>query len=38
VKEIFIPEKKSKVEILGGTPEEAAGALVEKLRREAKVL
>ena len=38
VQEIFIPEKKSKVEILGGTPEEAAAALVEKLRKEAKVL
>ena len=38
VKEIFIPEKKSRVEILGGTPEEAAAALVEKLRKEAKVL
>ena len=38
VKEIFIPEKKSKVEILGGTPEEAVAALVEKLRKEAKVL
>src|SRR5436853_1867107 len=38
VKEIFIPEKKSKVEMLGGTPEEAAAALVEKLRKEAKVL
>ena len=38
VKEILVPEKKSKVEILGGTPEEAAAALVEKLRREAKVI
>jgi len=38
VKEIFIPEKKSKVEILSGSPEEAAAALVEKLRKEAKVL
>src|SRR3989442_4593738 len=38
VKEIFIPEKKSKVEMLGGSPEEAAAALVEKLRKEAKVL
>jgi len=38
VKEIFIPEKKSKVEILSGTPEEAAAALIEKLRKEAKVL
>jgi electron transfer flavoprotein beta subunit len=38
VKDIFIPEKKSKVEILSGTPEEATVALVEKLRKEAKVL
>jgi electron transfer flavoprotein beta subunit len=38
VKEIFIPERKSKVEIIGGTPEEAAATLVEKLRKEAKVL
>ncbi len=38
VKEIFIPERKSKVEIIGGSPEEAAATLVEKLRREAKVL
>src|SRR5947207_2062191 len=38
VKEIFIPEKKSKVEILSGTPEEAAAALVEKLKKEAKVI
>jgi len=38
VQEIFIPEKKSKVEILSGTPEQAAAALVEKLRKEAKVL
>jgi electron transfer flavoprotein alpha/beta subunit len=38
VKEVFIPERKSKVEIIGGTPEEAAATLVEKLRKEAKVL
>jgi electron transfer flavoprotein beta subunit len=38
VKEIFIPERKSKVEIIGGTPEEATAVLVEKLRKEAKVL
>ena len=38
VKEILIPEKKSKVEILGGSAEEAAAALVEKLRKEAKVI
>ena len=38
VLEILIPERKSSVEIIGGTPEEAAATLVEKLRREAKVL
>src|SRR5262249_41631758 len=37
-KEIFVPERKSKVEIISGTPEEAAANLVEKLRKEAKVL
>src|SRR5438445_10306751 len=38
VKEILIPERKSRVEILTGTPEEAAAKLVEKLRKEAKGL
>jgi electron transfer flavoprotein beta subunit len=38
LREIFVPERKSKVEIIGGTPEEAAATLVEKLRKEAKVL
>ena len=38
VKEILVPERKSKVEIISGTPEEAAATLVEKLRKEAKVL
>ena len=38
VKEIFVPQRKSKVEIISGTPEEAAATLVEKLRKEAKVL
>ena len=38
VKNIFIPERKSKVEILSGTPEEIVTQLVEKLRKEAKVL
>jgi electron transfer flavoprotein beta subunit len=38
VKEVLIPKQKSRVEILGGTPEEAAAKLVEKLRKEAKVL
>lgn len=38
VKNVFVPERGSKVEILSGTPEEAAAKLVEKLRKEAKVL
>jgi electron transfer flavoprotein beta subunit len=38
VKEVLLPERKSKVEILTGTPEEASIKLVEKLRKEAKVL
>jgi electron transfer flavoprotein beta subunit len=38
VREVLVPERKSKVEILSGTPEEAAIKLVEKLRKEAKVL
>ena len=38
IKELVIPEKKSRVEILSGTPEETVTALVEKLRKEAKVL
>jgi electron transfer flavoprotein beta subunit len=38
VKEIVLPEKKSHVEILSGTPEESVTHLVEKLRKEAKVL
>jgi electron transfer flavoprotein beta subunit len=38
VKEVLVPERKNKVEILTGTPEEAAAKLVEKLRKEAKVL
>jgi len=38
IKEVLIPDRKSRVEILTGSPEEAAGKLVEKLRKEAKVL
>jgi electron transfer flavoprotein beta subunit len=38
VKELVVPEKKSRVEILSGTPEESVTLLVEKLRKEAKVL
>jgi electron transfer flavoprotein beta subunit len=38
IRELAIPEKKSRVEILHGTPEEEVTLLVEKLRKEAKVL
>jgi electron transfer flavoprotein beta subunit len=38
IREFAIPEKKSRVEILQGTPEEEVTLLVEKLRKEAKVL
>ena len=38
VKEVLIPERKSRVEFLTGTPDEAAVKLVEKLRKEAKVI
>jgi electron transfer flavoprotein beta subunit len=38
VKEVAVPEKKSRVEILQGTPEEEVTLLVEKLRKEAKVI
>jgi electron transfer flavoprotein beta subunit len=38
VREILIAERKSKVEIISGTPDEAVAILVEKLRKEAKVL
>jgi len=38
IKEIQVPERKSRVEIISGTPEEAVTTLVEKLRRDAKVL
>lgn len=38
IKELAIPDKKSRVEILSGTPEESVTLLVEKLRKEAKVL
>jgi len=38
VKEILFPERKSRVEVISGSAEEAAAVLVEKLRKEAKVL
>lgn len=36
--QLFFPEQKTKVEIIGGSPEEAVAQLLEKLRKEAKVL
>ena len=36
--EVFVPARKSQVAMIDGTPAEAAGKLVEKLRKEAKVL
>jgi electron transfer flavoprotein beta subunit len=38
IQEIQIPERQSKVEMITGTPEEAVVTLVEKLRKDAKVL
>jgi electron transfer flavoprotein beta subunit len=38
VMEVLIPERKSSVELISGTPEEAAATLIEKLRKEAKVI
>jgi len=38
VKELQVPERASRVEIISGTPEEAVTTLVEKLRKDAKVL
>jgi electron transfer flavoprotein beta subunit len=38
IREIQVPERQSKVEMITGTPEEAVVALVEKLRKDAKVL
>jgi electron transfer flavoprotein beta subunit len=38
IREIYIPDRKSQVEIITGTPEEAVTTLVEKLRKDAKVI
>jgi electron transfer flavoprotein beta subunit len=35
---LYVPEKGKKTQIIGGTPAEAAGELVKKLREEARVL
>lgn len=37
-RDLVLPEQRSEVQMIGGTPAEAAGRLVELLRREAKVL
>jgi electron transfer flavoprotein alpha/beta subunit len=38
VRDLGFPEKPSRVQMLTGTPEETVSQLVEKLRKEAKVL
>ena len=38
IHEIQMPERQSKVEMITVTPEEAVVTLVEKLRKDAKVL
>jgi electron transfer flavoprotein beta subunit len=35
---VFAPQKQKSTQILGGSPKEAAAALVEKLKFEARVL
>ncbi len=36
--DVFVPERKGNVEIISGSPTEAAVKLVEKLKKEAKAL
>jgi electron transfer flavoprotein beta subunit len=38
VERIYVPQKTKKTEFIAGTPKEAAAALLEKLRHEARVL
>lgn len=38
VERIYVPQKSKKTEFLTGTPKEAAAALIEKLKHEARVL
>ena len=38
VMNVYVPERKSTVEMLSGTAEEVVTQLVEKLRKDAKVL
>jgi electron transfer flavoprotein beta subunit len=38
VRDLVLPEQRNEVQMIGGTPAEAAGRLVELLRREARVL
>jgi electron transfer flavoprotein beta subunit len=35
---LYVPEKSKKTEIIGGSPAEAAKALVQRLRDEARVI
>jgi electron transfer flavoprotein beta subunit len=38
IERIYVPQKSKKTEFISGTPKEAAGKLIEKLRHEARVL
>ncbi len=38
IERIYVPHKSKKTEFISGTPKEAAGKLIEKLRHEARVL
>jgi electron transfer flavoprotein beta subunit len=38
IERIYVPQKSKKTEFITGTPKEAAGKLIEKLRHEARVL
>jgi electron transfer flavoprotein beta subunit len=38
IERIYVPQRTKKTEFITGTPKEAAGKLIEKLRHEARVL
>jgi electron transfer flavoprotein beta subunit len=38
IERIYVPQKSKKTKFISGTPKEAAGKLIEKLRHEARVL
>jgi electron transfer flavoprotein beta subunit len=38
IERIYVPQKSKKTEFISGTPKEAAGKLIERLRHEARAL